>query len=210
VPILTINRGLVTSPNELARPDGAADVLDNCIIDSDNVVEPRRGFSEFGNATDDESVVKQLLTYKGRIIRHFSNKLSFDSTGNGTFLNFSGSYTELVTRLRIRYFELNSNLYFTTNEGIKKISAKSADDLSTASNYITNAGGVKAIGLEAKLVPVVSGFLPAQSKVAYKVLWARKDANGNIIRGVPSSRYVITNTSQEQFSYLLYCKCNYT
>ncbi len=197
MPILTINRGLVTSPNELARPDGAADVLDNCIIDSDNVVEPRRGFSEFGNATDDESVVKQLLTYKGRIIRHFSNKLSFDSTGNGTFLNFSGSYTELVTRLRIRYFELNSNLYFTTNEGIKKISAKSADDLSTASNYITNAGGVKAIGLEAKLVPVVSGFLPAQSKVAYKVLWARKDANGNIIRGVPSSRYVITNTSQD-------------
>jgi len=197
VPILTINRGLVTSPNELARPDGAADVLDNCVIDSDNVVEPRRGFAEFGNATDDQSVVKQLLTYKGRVLRHFANKLSFDSTGNGSFLNFSGTYSELVSRLRIRYFELNSNLYFTTNEGIKKISAKSADDLSVATGYITNAGGVKATGLELNLVPSTSGFLPAQSKVAYKVLWAKKDVNGNIIRGVPSSRHVITNVSQD-------------
>lgn len=194
---MTINRGLVTSPNELARPDGAADVLDNCVIDSDNVVEPRRGFAEFGNATDDASVVKQLLTYKGRVLRHFANKLSFDSTGNGSFLNFSGTYNELVSRLRIRYFELNSNLYFTTNEGIKKISAKSADDFSTSAEYITNAGGVKATGLELNLVPSTSGFLPAQSKVAYKVLWARKDVNGNIIRGVPSSRHVITNTSQD-------------
>jgi hypothetical protein len=195
--VLTIKRGLVTSPNELARPDGAADILDNCVIDSDNVIEPRRGFAEFGNETGDESVVKQLMTYKGRIIRHYSNKLSFDSTGNGAFLNFSGSYSELVDRLRLRYFELNSNLYFTTNEGIKKISAKSADDFSTDSGYVTNAGGVKAIGLETTLVPISSGFLPAQSKVAYKVLWARKDVNGNVIRGVPSSRHVITNTSKD-------------
>ena len=195
MPVLTVKRGLVTSPNELARPDGAADIMDNCVIDSDNVIEPRRGFAEFGNSTDDQSVVKQLLTYKGRILRHFSNKLSFDSTGNGSFLNFSGSYSELVNRLRIKYFELNSNLYFTTNEGIKKISAKSADDLSTSSGYITNSGGVKAVGLEANTVPTVSGFLPAQSKVAYKLLWARKDANGNVIRGVPSSRHVVTNNS---------------
>jgi len=196
--VLTIKRGLVTSPNELALPDGALSVADNCVIDSDNIIEPRRGFSEFGNKTDEsDSVVKQLMTYKGRIIRHFDSKLSFDSNGNGSFLNFDGSYSELVSRLRIKYFELNSNLYFTTNEGIKKISAKSADDFSTNADYITNAGGVKAVGLEAKLVPNVAGFLPAQSKVAYKVLWARKDANGNIIRGVPSSRKVITNTSTD-------------
>lgn len=193
--VLTINRGLVTSSNELARPDGAATTLDNCNIDSDNVVESRRGFGEFGNATELEAVVKQLITYKGRIIRHFSNKLSFDSTGNGNFLNFSGSYSELVDRLRVKYFELNSNLYFTTNEGVKKISATSADDFTTSSGYITNAGGVKAVGLEGRIVPSESGFLPAQSKVAYKVLWAKKDANGNLVRGVPSSRYVVTNTT---------------
>lgn len=195
--VLTINRGLVTSPNELSKPDGAAEVLDNCVIDFDNVVEPRRGFGEFGNKTPDDSVIKQVMTYKGRILRHYANKISFDSTGNGTFVDFSGTYSELVERLRIKYFELNSNLYFTTSEGIKKISAKSADDFTNASNYITNAGIVKAIGFESSLVPSASGFLPAQSKVAYSILWAKKDANGNITRGVPSSRLVVTNTSKD-------------
>ena len=193
--VLTLNRGLVTSPNELARPDGAAEILDNCVIDFDNVIQSRRGFGEFGNKTDDDTVVKQLLTYKGRILRHFSNKLSFDSNGNGTFLNFSGVYSELVERLRIKYFELNSNLYFTTSEGIKKISATSASDFTTSAGFITNAGAVKALSLEGVIIPSESGFLPAQSKVGYKVLWAKKDANGNINRGVPSSRYVLTNTS---------------
>lgn len=195
--VLTINRGLVTSPNELAKPDGAAEILDNCVIDFDNIVQSRRGFGEFGNKTDDDSIIKQLITYKGRILRHFSNKLSFDSTGNGSFLNFSGTYNELISKLRIKYFELNSNLYFTTNQGIKKISAKSASDFTTSAGFITNAGAVKALGLEGVSVPSSSGFLPAQSKVGYSVVWAKKDANGNIIRGVPSSRYVIANTSKD-------------
>ena len=105
--ILSISRGLVTQPSELTRPDGALEIADNCVIDSDNVIEPRRGFSDFGNTTSTNDDVKQLLTYKGRILRHFSDKLSFDSDGNGTFLNFSGSYTELITKLRIKYFEAN-------------------------------------------------------------------------------------------------------
>jgi hypothetical protein len=99
--------------------------------------------------------------------------------------------------LRIKYFELNSNLYFTTSEGIKKISAKSASDFTTSSGFIRNAGAVKALGLEGVIIPSSSGFLPAQSKVGYKVLWAKKDANGNITRGVPSSRYVLSNTSKD-------------
>lgn len=195
--ILSISRGLVTQPSELTRPDGALEIADNCVIDSDNVIEPRRGFSDFGNTTSTNDDVKQLLTYKGRILRHFSDKLSFDSDGNGTFLNFSGSYTELITKLRIKYFEANSNLYFTTNQGVKKISARTADDFTTDANFITNAGGIKAIGLQAKLKPSVAGWLPAQSKVAYKLLWAIKDNNGNVIRGVPSSKVTITNNSKD-------------
>lgn len=188
---------MVTNPNELTRPDGALEVADNCVIDADNVIESRRGFSDFGSATSDSSIVKQLIPYKGRILRHFSDKLSFDSDGNGTFLNFSGSYTELISKLRIKYFELNSNLYFTTDSGIKKISASTSEDFSTDVNFITNAGGIKAVNLEAKLKPKASGWFPAQSKVAYKLLWAYKDNNNNIIRGVPTSRVVITNTSQD-------------
>ena len=55
--ILTINRGLVTSPNELTKPDGAAEILDNCVIDFDNIVQSRRGFGWFGNKTDDDTIL---------------------------------------------------------------------------------------------------------------------------------------------------------
>jgi hypothetical protein len=173
------------------------EILDNCVIDSDNTIEQRRGFSEFGNATPADAQIKQLMVYKGVIFRHYANKLAFDSTGNGSFVEFAGTYMELATKLRIKYIESNGNLYFTTTEGIKKISATSASEFTSASGYITNAGGVKAIGLELKLKPVSSGWLPAQSKVGYRIVWGIKDANSNIIQGVPSSRVIATNTSQD-------------
>jgi hypothetical protein len=197
MPTLTAVRGLVTLPSELTRPDGALSAADNVVIDADNVVEPRRGFSEFGNENVGNAMAKQVMTYKGRILKHYASKIAFDSTGAGVFQEFSGSYAELVTKLRIKYFESNSNLYFTTAEGIKKISAVSAADFTTNSGFITDAGGIKAVGFQATLRPSAAGWLPAQSKVAYKVLWATKDANSNVIRGVPTSRVVISNTSQD-------------
>jgi hypothetical protein len=194
---LTVARGLVTLPSELTRPDGALEVADNCNIDADNVIESRRGFGEFGAETPDETLISQLMTYKGRILRHFTNTIQYDSSGNGTFTSFAGTYEPLMARLRIKYLEANSNLYFTTATGIKKIAATSAADFNTSVGYIKNAGGIKATSIEAKIKPSAAGFLPAQSKVAYKVVWATKDANNNTIRGVPSSKVVVTNTSRD-------------
>jgi hypothetical protein len=215
MPTLTASRGLITNPSELSRPDGALSTADNVNIDADNVIEPRRGFPEFGTDNPLNEVTKQLMTYKGRILKHYANKIAFDSTGSGSFTEFSGSYSELVNKLRIKYIESNSNLYFTTTDGIKKIAAKTASDLTSASGYITDAGGVKAVGFEALLKPSAAGWLPAQSKVGYKVLWATKDVNGNVIRGVPSSRVVISNTSQdinvgERFDVLIVNKAGIT
>lgn len=197
MPSLTAARGLVTQPNELTRQDGAMEVLDNCVIDSDNTIEQRRGFAEFGNSTPADAQIKQLMVYKGTIFRHYANKLSFDSTGSGAFVEFAGNYLELASQLRIKYIESNGNLYFTTTEGIKKISAVTASEFSSAAGYITNAGGIKAIGLELKIKPISSGWLPAQSKVAYRIVWGIKDANSNIITGVPSSQVIATNSSQD-------------
>ena len=140
---------------------------------------------------------KQLLLYKGRVLRHYANKLEYDSTGSGAFLPFSGSYVETISGLRTKYLESNGNLYFTTNSGIKKISALTSSDFTTAANYITAAGGVKATGLEGVIKPISSGWLPAQSKVAYRLVWGTKDVNSNVIQGTPSSRLVVTNTSQD-------------
>lgn len=193
-------KGLFTYPNLLSElPDGALVEANNVIIDRDSVIEPRRGFAQYGNefgiGTDR---AKQLLEYKDRLLVHYNdtllyNSVAHDNSNNGIFFAFDGSYTETETGRRIRYVESNKNLFFTTNDGIKKISAKTSSDFVTAPGFIVDAGGIKALDLNGTLDPALGGFLPPNSKVAYRLTWSYKDANDNLIEGVPSSRLVITN-----------------
>lgn len=191
--------GLNFSPNALEVPEGSLVEAKNIIIRRDDVVESRRGFKIYGDSLGTSTDrAKQLLTYKNRIIRHYTTKLEFDD-GSGSFSQFSGNYTEAETGLRIKSIEQNGNLYFTTSEGIKKISASSASQFSTQSGYITDAGGVKALDFTASLNVVpgsISGWFPQDSAVAYRVLWGTKDANNNLILGTPSSRVEIYNSLQ--------------
>lgn len=131
--------GLNISPNQLDLPPGSLVTASNVIIKRDNVVEPRRGYPLYGNAMGTSSDrAKQLMTYKDRILRHFSNKLEYDSNGNGLFLPFCGNYLEAQTGRRIRFIESNGNFYFTTSEGIKKIAARTAADFTTACPYYSS------------------------------------------------------------------------
>jgi hypothetical protein len=191
-------RGLYTFQNELTVPEGALTKADNVVIDEDGVVQPRRGLKEYGDSFGTGSdVLNQLAVYKSRILRHYNTTLQFDSDGSGTFSAFNGSYSELVAGLRLKFLEANSNLYFTTSDGIKKISASSNSDFSTAANYITNAGGVKALDVQGLVKFESGGFLPAESKVAYRIVWGINDKNNNLILGSPSSRLVMTNTIED-------------
>jgi hypothetical protein len=189
---LTAAKGLVTSSNELTRADGSLQVANNVVVDYDNSIQQRRGYKEYSQ--DLGSLPKQIFTYKQQVIAHYASLLAFDN-GTGTFTDFSGAYTELIQGLRIKALESNGNCYFTTNEGIKKISVKNASDLATTT--IVNAGAAEAIDLSGKLIPEASGFLPAQSKVAYRLVFGYKDANSNLLLGSPSSRIILTNQSQD-------------
>jgi hypothetical protein len=194
MPVLNASRGLVTSSSEINRPEGALTVANDVVIDYDNTIQKRRGFKEY-SATEFSSATKQTFTYKNRILAHYASKLSFDSTGTGSFNDFTGTFSELVQGLRIKAVEANGNFYLTTSNGIKKISAKTASDITTSS--LSNAGGIKAFDLNGKIIPDSAGFLPPQSKVSYRLVYGTKDANSNLIIGVPSSRIILTNTSQD-------------
>ncbi len=193
--------GLNISPNEMSRPEGSLNEADNVIIRRDGVIEPRRGFKlygeSFGTLTDR---VKQLFSYRQRILRHYSNILQFENgvnnDGSINFDDFSGNFTEAQSGLRIKSIESNGNLYFTTNEGIKKISAADGSDLSTASGYITQAGGIKALDINTRLDVTLgdqTDFFLQDSAVAYRVVWGTKDINNNLILGTPSQRSEIFN-----------------
>ena len=200
--------GLNFSPNQLEVAPGSLVEASNIIIRRDDVIESRRGFALYGTALGTSSDrCKQLLTYKNKLIRHFSNRLQFENglnnSGVTSFFDFneivSGSpvtatIEEARSGLRMRAIEANSNLYFTSSEGIRKISAKSSDAF--AASNITKAGGVKALDAEAYLNSTIgdqSSFLPADAGVAYKIVWGTKDANNNLILGTPSDPVTILN-----------------
>lgn len=194
--------GLNYSPNLLGLEQGSLVQADDIIIRRDNVVESRRGFREyseqFGSGSDR---AKQLLEYKEKVLVHYSNKILFDtstldSNGKAIFNAFSGTYSETQDGLRIKSIEANKNLYFTTSEGIKKISARTSDDFTTASGFIKNAGAIKALDITGRLVSEqgnLSGFLPNDSAVAYRAVWGYKDLNDNLILGTPSNRVEVYN-----------------
>lgn len=194
--VLLKARGLFTYPNNLSEvPEGALTVADNVVIDRNGVVEPRRGFAQysedFGIGTDR---AKQLLVYKNRLLLHYSNILAFDD-GTGAWTNFNGSYSETQSGLRIKSVEANGNLYFTSSTGVKRISATSASQFTGSAGYIRNAGAPEALDIIGTVDYTTAGFLTDKSKVAYRLTWAFYDANGNLIEGAPSSRFVLTNYS---------------
>jgi len=58
---------------------------------------------------------------------------------------------------------------------------------------IEQAGVPKAAYMGGTAEYVLGGFLPPQSKVAYRFLFGKKDANNNLLLGSPSARHIISN-----------------
>jgi hypothetical protein len=194
--------GLNISPNPLELPSGSLTQASNVIIRRDSIIESRRGIKVYDNGIGvSTDRAKQLATYKNRILVHYSNKLAFDNgtkddDGLANFDDFAGNYSETQTGLRIKSIESNGNFYFTTSEGVHKISAASASDLTTASGYITSAGGIKALDFTAETEYVqgnISGIMPGDSAAAYRVVWGNKDKNNNLILGSPSEYIQVYN-----------------
>ena len=194
--------GLNYSPNILGIEQGSLIQADDVIIRRDNVVESRRGFREYSEGLGQSSdLTKQLIEYKERLLVHYNNKIAFDTTildanEKSIFDDFSGTFSETQSGLRIKSIEANKNLYFTTSDGIKKISARTAADFSTASGFIKDAGAIKALDITGRLVTEqgnLSGFLPNDSTVAYRAVWGYKDLNDNLLLGTPSNRIEVYN-----------------
>lgn len=184
--------GLHTFHNPLDEPQGALDEAENVVIDRDGVIQPRRGFFQYTNTLTNLS--KQLINYKQRILVHYGTKLGFETSAlNGTINDFNGSFTEVSAGRRIRAIESNGNLYFTTSAGVKKISAATASDFTTAAGFITQAGGIKALDLQVDINAATPGFFSPLSKIAYRVVWGKVDNNDNLILGSPSARAVAEN-----------------
>jgi hypothetical protein len=167
---------------------GALLKANNTVIDQSGIISPRRGITAYSQVSPDP--IKQLLQYKGRVLRHTGTTLSYDN-GTGTFLPFDGDFIETSPQYRLKALEVKSNFYVATDQGVKKISARSPSDFQFP-DVVQNCGGPKAISGSLSLVST-SGFLNQGATVSYRVLWLYTDPNQNLILGAPSSSMIIFN-----------------
>lgn len=180
-------RGLYTSPNSLSGiPQGALVIADNVVINSKNLIESRRGQTQYGDTLSiGTGQVDKIFNYSSSLITNYDDKLAYDS-GAGVWVQYSGTYTPPDPDYKMRSLEALKNFYFTTTKGIYKL-----DQLNTTP---IAAGVVRALGGTAVLSGS-SGFLVDNSAVAYRLVWGYIDANNNLILGAPSQRLIVANNS---------------
>lgn len=181
------NKGLHTNPNEFSSvPEGALLTADNCSIDKDNVIEPRRGLNRLQAFASGSDRARRYALYQSTLIAAYSNgKIAYDNAG--TWSNYSGTYNDPDANLaRLRFLNVGANLYFTSSGGVYRLDAY---------NGTPALSGVPK-GLDINLALTgASGFISNNSQVAYRVLWGFKDSNNTVFLGAPSGRAVIANTS---------------
>ena len=181
--------GLYTYPNPLSStPEGALQKAANIVIASKNVAEPRRGFNALEGTLSSESYRgHKFSSYQSQILLNYAtDKLAYYNTTSDLWVDYSGTYEAPDTLLaKMKFTRANSNIYFTTTNGVKK--------LDSYTNNVSSAGMVRAIDAELSLSGS-SGFLADDTQVAYRVVWGIKDANKNLILGTPSGRAQIANS----------------
>lgn len=196
-PLVTFQAaGLVTTPNDLAAPEGALLEADNISLDRDNIVTPFRGFEALNYPLPGTDARATALTFwNGRLIVLYS---SVEATGVLAYYDENGTDSEeawptLGTGYlppsdlgHVRFQEMGESLYFATSAGIYKIDS--------IENAPTLAGGLKGLDGTGTLVGT-TGFFLNNTQRAYRILWIYEDATGRLVEGVPSQRIVLVNSS---------------
>jgi hypothetical protein len=186
-------RGLYLQPNSFDIPDGGLEEANNASLSSNFVLSKCRGYYTY--FTPIGHTIVGLTRFNGYLLAVYNDKVVY-YTNTGSSPNEVGSentitldtnltisLTQLVTS---RFEESNGNLYFTTDNGVYK--------LTSVSGIVTYAGAPQGIDLSGfyRLNQNTSWFLPS-SQVAYRVLFGYKDDNNNLILGSPSSTFSINN-----------------
>jgi len=182
--------GRVTHGNPVAAPPGTAIVAKNWETTRDNCYKKVRGRDAYGSGLPSQNI-SQLLSYKDRLICHMANNtLYYDSDGAGTFTQYQDAdagttFSAPETDYLVQGLENAGNYYISTSTGIQVVESLTGD--------FRDAGVPQGLGFDLHLI--TGTFLANNKEVAYRVLFSYEDANSNTIRGGPSERQGVTNTS---------------
>lgn len=187
---LKIN-GLFTNPNTFSEvPEGITlSQANNVVLDKDSILNSRRGFRQYGTPPSGTSQIRAMFDYKDTIIVHDSEgKLKYDAGNGVSWTTLPGTYLAPgnTTADRVGSFQSNKNLYLTTNNGLFK--------MTSASSTPRQAGVSAGLG-GSGVTSGTTGFMNANTNVAYRIIWGYRDENQNLLLGAPSDRITVSNTS---------------
>jgi hypothetical protein len=181
--------GLHTAHNYVSSvPEGALSVADNCVISSEDTVEPRRGQYAldytFGTAVDRPNVI---WNYGTSVLAHYGDATITRDTGSA-FTDYSGTFTPVDDALcRMRGVAAAQNFYVNTATGVKV--------LDSVGGSFSAAGVPQCLDIwETGATTSSAGFLLNDRAIAYRALIGQRDANSRWHYGAPSQRTIITNS----------------
>jgi hypothetical protein len=195
VPEIRTMHGLYLQPNTFNVPDGALETAQNIVTKDDQTLTSRRGYYEYFEGT---GTYNNLFTYENTLLGFYDNKAAY-YTDTGSAPNLVGvehtltgeSFTLSGTT---RSLQSNSNLYFTADQGILKITS--------FDSAISKAGAPPGLDISLNYdVSTTATWFEAGNTVGYRVLFGYVDANDNTILGAPSQIAQINNPAVTGLSY---------
>lgn len=186
------SKGLITYANELGQqsPPGSLLAAMNVNCDQTGKITGRRGFEYYSNYQFPvaNGFVNRLFNYANILFASYNNGEFAKDDGNGAWVPYSGFTMVPPTGETIRESAAGGNMYFTTSNGIYKLSGNN-------SNPPFLAGAPGALDTTVSVSGQINtGFLNAQSQCAYEVVWGYVDESNLLILGAPSFAVVASNT----------------
>lgn len=190
-------RGLMASDNELTLPKGALVEGTNVIIRNRGVIEPKRGMKFVGQSlgspaahTFGASNARSTAgAFFGTTLVHQYGAV-LQSYDGSSFADYTGTFIGPDTaQQRMKFVEFAQSLVLTTSAGpyILDAAAGTPELMGVPRAWDCKRTEVSLSGNPG------DGWMSTDCKVAYRVVWGKKDANGRLKLGAPSGRVTIHN-----------------
>lgn len=190
--ILADFKGVVTAPGSTARLDSSCIEASNNVFDAPGVFRKRRGFSrQPGLSGGPIYSVLATRALGSNFLIHYGNSTTANGLkyGDGS-VSLAGVSTTAgaVTRSRANRIHgdvCQKNHYLTSDEGTRRLES----DLALL-HFAGMPRGALCYSNTITGSAIANGYARA-----YRVTWHRKDADGVVLGGAPTSRTVATNAS---------------
>jgi len=192
---LFIPKGLYTDANRLgAVPKGALRTADNVSLSRDGIAEKFRGNETSAIAGTVAGYIDKTGVYLNAVVMA-TDAGALKCQGVGSFQG--GPFNRPDSDNRVRFMEAGGSLFITTALGILKLDGHLLPPALSVAN-LSLPGGLQKLplsDLEWNLV-TSGGFLADGYVAGYRAVLGYTDSKGRVVRGPPSGRAVVQNTTE--------------